>query len=389
MSKTNKQLILISIIFLIALFVPFSHPKVVNSILEAFMMLSEYAKGHVLLCIIPALFIAGSIVVFLNQQAIIKYLGPKAKKWVSYLIASLSGAILAVCSCTILPLFKGIYKKGSGLGPAIAFLYSGPAINILAIILSYKVFGWRLGLARMVFAILFAIVIGLIMQLIFNKEDQDRVVDEAMFDSSATNELSLKQITLFIGSMVAILIFVNWAPSNGANRIWDVIFNLKYYITLPFVLITLWVIIKWLNKEKLGEWVDSTKELAVQIFPLLFGGVFIAGLLLGRVGHQALIPNQWIESLVGGNSIGATLFASIVGAFMYFATLTEIPIVQGLISSGMGQAPALALLLAGPSLSLPAMLVIGKALGLKKTIIYVVLVVLLSTSGGLLFSLIA
>jgi uncharacterized membrane protein YraQ (UPF0718 family) len=386
MKKINKTLSLIIFTFLIAFFVPFSEPRVLNGVSEALLMLNEYAKEHVLLCIVPALFIAAAIVVFLNQQTIIKYFGPKAKKGVAYLVASLSGAILAVCSCTILPLFKGIHKKGAGLGPAIAFLYSGPAINILAIILSYKVFGLKLALARMIGAIVFAIVIGLIMQFIFRKEEQKRLLDETMFEQIDENELSLMKNIVFISAMIGFLIFVNWAPSGGANRIWDFVYKSKYYLTAFFVGVIFYALWRWFNKEQLKEWLTATKDLAIQIFPLLFSGVLIAGFLLGRANHEALIPSSWIMKLVGGDSFFATLFASVAGAFMYFATLTEIPIVQSLIGSGMGQGPALALLLAGPSLSLPSMLVIGKELGVKKTAVYVVLVITLSTLTGILFS---
>lgn len=322
----------------------------------------------------------------MNQQTIIKYFGPKAKKGVAYLVASLSGAILAVCSCTILPLFKGIHKKGAGLGPAIAFLYSGPAINILAIILSYKVFGLKLALARMIGAIIFAIVIGLIMQFIFRKEEQKRLLDETMFNQEDENELSLTKNIVFISSMIGFLIFVNWAPSGGANHIWDFVYKSKYYLTALFVGVIFYALWRWFSKEQLKDWLTATKDLAIQIFPLLFSGVLIAGFLLGRPNHEALIPSSWIMKLVGGDSFFATLFASVAGAFMYFATLTEIPIVQSLIGSGMGQGPALALLLAGPSLSLPSMLVIGKELGVKKTAVYVILVITLSTLTGILFS---
>ncbi len=386
MKKINKTLSLIVFTFLVAFFVPFSEPRVLNGVSEALLMLNEYAKEHVLLCIVPALFIAAAIVVFLNQQTIIKYFGPKAKKGVAYLVASLSGAILAVCSCTILPLFKGIHKKGAGLGPAIAFLYSGPAINILAIILSYKVFGLKLALARMIGAIVFAIVIGLIMQLIFRKEEQKRLFDETMFNQEDENELSLMKNIVFIAAMIGFLIFVNWAPSGGANHIWDFVYKSKYYLTALFVGVIFYALWRWFSKEQLKDWLTATKDLAIQIFPLLFSGVLIAGFLLGRPNHEALIPSSWIMKLVGGDSFFATLFASVAGAFMYFATLTEIPIVQSLIGSGMGQGPALALLLAGPSLSLPSMLVIGKELGIKKTAVYVVLVITLSTLTGILFS---
>jgi uncharacterized membrane protein YraQ (UPF0718 family) len=336
------------------------------------------------------MFIAGAIVVFLNQQAVMKYLGPKANKIVAYSVASVSGAILAVCSCTVLPLFKGIYKKGAGLGPAVAFLYSGPAINILAIVLSYKVFGWKLGLTRMIVSVIFAFIIGLIMQAIFSKEDEKRVADERLFQNMGGPEArSLSQMVLFMISMIGILVFINWAPSSGASSAWDFIYRAKYWITGAFGLLLIYSLVRWFTKDELIEWGGATRDFALQILPLLFGGVLVAGFLLGRPGHEALIPSTWVASLVGGNSIFANFFAAISGAFMYFATLTEIPIVQGLLGSGMGQGPALALLLAGPSLSLPSMLVIEGELGFKKTATYVALVVVFSTLAGFVFGMFA
>ncbi len=350
-------------------------------------MLSEYARQHVLLCIVPAMFIAGAITVFLNRQAVIRYLGPSAPKLLAYSVASVSGSILAVCSCTVLPLFKGIYKKGAGLGPAVSFLYSGPAINILAIVLSYKVFGWKLGLARMIGAVLFAFVIGHLMQIIYRKEDEARLSDERMFTYAGDEEggRSLGQMIVYMASMVGILVFVNWAPSQGASAIWDFIFVNKYWITAVFAVLLLYSLVRWFSKDDLVEWTVATRDFSLQILPYLFGGVLVAGFLLGRPGHEALMPTSWVASLVGGNSIAANFFASIAGAFMYFATLTEVPIVQGLLGSGMGDGPALALLLAGPSLSLPNMLVIHGELGFKMTATYVMLVVLLSTIAGVLF----
>ena len=386
----NKKLLIITGIFLTIFFIPFTNPRVVGAIQEAFLMLSDYAHEHVLLCVVPAMFIAGAIVVFLNQQAVMKYLGPKANKMVAYSVASVSGAILAVCSCTVLPLFKGIYKKGAGLGPAVSFLYSGPAINILAIVLSYKVFGWKLGLTRMVVSVVFAFLIGLIMQVIFNKEDEKRLADERLFQNmSGPDARSLGQMVLFMVSMIGILVFLNWAPSSGASSGWDFIFRAKYWITGSFGLVLIYSLVRWFSIDELVEWGGATRDFALQILPLLFGGVLVAGFLLGRPGHEALIPSAWVATLVGGNSLFANFFAAISGAFMYFATLTEIPIIQGLLGAGMGQGPALALLLAGPSLSLPSMLVIGGELGFKKAATYVALVVVFSTAAGFVFGMVA
>lgn len=385
-SLPNKKLILYALVFIILYFLPFSNSILHNSLIESFEMLLEYAKDHVLFCLIPAFFIAGAITVFINKKAVLKYLGPKAKKIVSYTIASFSGAILAVCSCTVLPLFKGIYKKGAGLGPAISFLYSGPAINVLAIILSMKVLGLKIGVARLIGAILFAFIIGLIMHLIFKKEDEARLVDEKMFSVEIENpSRKLWQEVVYMATMILILIFLNWAPSKGNVAFWDLIFKSKWIISGVLGLILTLILISWFKKDELYCWVVATRDFSLQIIPLLFFGIGIAGFLLGRPGHEALIPSKWIATLVGGNSFFANFIAAISGALMYFATLTEIPILQGLLGAGMGQGPALALLLAGPSLSLPSILVIGGELGAKKTFTYVFLVVLMSTLSGWLF----
>ena len=385
----NILLLGVAAVFVAIYFIPWNAPRVTGAILEGFQMLGEYARLHVLLCLVPAMFIAGAIGVFLNQQAVMKYLGPKAPKAVAYAVASVSGAILAVCSCTVLPLFKGIYKKGAGLGPAISFLYSGPAISIIAITMSFQVFGWKMGLARAVGALGFAVVIGILMQLVFRREDEARLGDERLFRAPLDEgRRHLWQTVVYIGSMIGILIFVNWASSKGTSAAWDAVYGVKYWITGAFAIVLVFSIVRWFKRHELAEWGAATRDFALQILPLLFGGVLVSGFLLGRPGHEALIPNAWITGLVGGNSILANFIAAISGAFMYFATLTEVPITQGLIGSGMGQGPALALLLAGPSLSLPSMLIINAEIGFKKTFVYVALVVLMSTLAGLIFGMI-
>lgn len=387
LSQNIKLLILFGI-FLFAYLIPFDSSKISGSIQEAFLMLSEYARLHVLLCLVPAFFIAGAIMVFLNAQAVIKYLGPKANKFVAYSVASVSGAILAVCSCTVLPLFKGIYKKGAGLGPAVSFLYSGPAINILAIVLSAKVLGWQIGVARTIGAVGFAFIIGIIMQFIFRKEDESRITDENIFQYQYKDERKLWQNIIYMASMIGFLVFINWTASKGSITIWDYIYKGKYIISGVFVIILIISLILWFKKDELKDWIIATRDFAIQILPLLFGGVLVSGFFLGRPGHEALIPMNWISSLVGGNSLLANFIASFSGALMYFATLTEVPILQGLLGTGMGHGPALALLLAGPSLSLPSILVINSELGFKKTFIYVCLVIIMSTFAGLLFGII-
>lgn len=302
----------------------------------------------------------------------------------------MSGTILAVCSCTVLPLFAGIYTRGAGIGPATAFLYSGPAINVLAITLTAKILGWQLGLARAVGAVIFAIITGLLMAFIFRKDDAARTTGQIYVPEEGARERTLLQDGLYIGTMVLILIFAAFAkPAPGATGLWPAIFAAKWYITVALLVILGFMVKAWYTKEETKNWFEATWDFMKQIFPLLAGGVLVAGFLLGRPGHPALIPEQWIASLLGGNSLSANLIASLAGAFMYFATLTEVPIIQGLVGSGMGQGPALALLLAGPALSLPNMLVIGSVLGIKKTAVFCAIIVVMSTIAGMAYGVMA
>ena len=413
-------------VFLLSFFLPIDSVRFQNAIMESLYMLKEYAQLHVILCLLPALFIAGAISVFISQAAVIKYLGAKAKKVTAYAVASVSGAILAVCSCTILPLFSGIYKRGAGLGPATAFLYSGPAINVLAIILTARVLGMKIGIARAVGAIVFSVVIGLIMAFIFRKEEQGKDNQQLLMPEPEVSRPLWQEIIHF-GVMVLILIFANWGKPSINAGLWAAIYNSKWIITailgIIFAIVLnrifkmkLWKILttaivmilvhiffkgnpmitfvtgivglSYFTSTSDGEmedWFSSTWGFAKQILPLLFFGVLIAGSFLGRPEHEGLIPSEWIVKLVGGNSIWANLFASISGAFMYFATLTEVPILQGLIGNGMGKGPALALLLAGPALSLPNMLVIRSVMGTKKTVVFVSIVIIMATISGVIF----
>ena len=370
-------------IFALAYLVPVEAERVRNGLTEAFAMLHEYAREHVLLCLIPAFFIAGAIGVFLGRDSVMKYLGAKANRVVAYSVAAVSGTVLAVCSCTVLPLFAGIYMRGAGLGPATAFLYSGPAINVLAIILTARVLGPQLGVARAVGAIGLAFVVGLLMQLLFRREELERAAAQDDFvTGDEVADRPLWRTGLYFAAMVAILVFANWGKPSGVEGAYAAIHGAKWAITGVLALALMYMLARWFDASELRKWTESTWGFAEQILPLLFAGVLVAGLLLGRPGHEGLVPSEWIAGLVGGNSLGANLFAAISGAFMYFATLTEIPILQGLLGSGMGQGPALALLLAGPALSLPSMLVINSILGPRKTIAYVSIVVVLSTAAG-------
>lgn len=413
--------------FLLAYFMPTESESFEEAIYSAFTLAKWYAQEHVLLCLIPAFFIAGVITVFVSQNAVIKYLGARAKRWAAYSVASVSGTILAVCSCTVLPLFSGIYKRGSGLGPAIAFLYSGPAINILAIILTANVLGMELGIARIIGAVSFSAVIGMIMSFIYRKEEKVRAAAQlSLPEPEIVRPLWQTGYHFFI--IVAILVFVNWGKPSTTEGFWFWIGSNKWFITgifgvgfsisliyilklnkyfviagsiivlllalifstqpiIPFGAgIVLLTIILTFSKGEANEWLGESWGFAKQIMPLLAAGVLIAGFLLGTPeGGNGLIPKEWIANLVGGNSLFSNFFASITGAFMYFATLTEIPILQGLISGGMGKGPALALLLAGPALSLPNMLVIRSVIGTQKTLVYVSLVVMMSTLTGLIY----
>ncbi|MCK4804111.1 MAG: permease [Spirochaetes bacterium] len=383
--KERTRFIFLVIIFLVLYFIPFKHSLVTSALLEAFFMLQMYVREHVLLCLVPALFIAGAIANFMSKNAVIKYFGSGANKVLSYAVASVSGTILAVCSCTVLPLFAGIYKKGAGIGPATAFLYSGPAINVLAIILTARVLGVEIGIARAIGAIVAAVVIGLLMNLIFIKDEKNRIADGEF--ASAVNEeevRSLWKTGLYFFTMIVIIVFVNWGKDESM-RVWNIIYKSKYFITGAFLVILFYMILSWFKKEELREWVGSSWNFAKQIIPLLFVGVMAAGFLLGRPGHEGIIPSRWVARLVGGNSLRSNMFASVLGAIMYFATLTEVPILQGLLGAGMGKGPALALLLSGPALSLPNMLVIRSVLGTRKTAVYVVLVVIMAMFSGMLF----
>ncbi|MBW6515134.1 MAG: permease [Candidatus Cloacimonetes bacterium] len=417
-----KTLLIMAAVFLGAYFMPVGTARFDFAFREGLFLLKDYAREHILLCLIPAFFIAGAISVFISQGAVMKYLGSKAKKVIAYSVASVSGSILAVCSCTVLPLFSGIYKRGAGLGPATTFLYSGPAINIMAIILTARVLGMELGVARAVGAILFSIIIGLMMQLIFRKEK----TEEGGF-VMPENEKPLWQNVSLMVLLVLILVAVNWGKPVDDVGVWSFIYQIKWLITAGLALMLGVVLIKYFamklwkigvsagitllfavilpqfptiafaaafislsffisrKEDELGDWFLATWDFAKQILPLLLFGVLIAGMLLGRPEEEGLIPSQWVYAAVGGNSLGANFFAAIAGAFMYFATLTEVPILQGLIGNGMGKGPALALLLAGPALSLPNMLVIRSVLGTKKTLVFVTLVVVMSTIAGVVY----
>jgi len=384
--KERYKFLLAVIIFLIFYYLPLDIFEFRNPAYEAIALARWYAREHVLLCLVPAFFIAGAISVFVSQGSVIRYFGARANKFLAYSVASVSGTILAVCSCTVLPLFSGIYKRGAGLGPATAFLYSGPAINVLAIIMTARILGWELGLARALGAVFFSVIIGLLMHLIFLREERDRSGGDEFASMDEEESRTLPVNVLYFAVMVGFLVFANWSrPAEGESGLWAFIFGIKWFISFGFLAGLLLILARWFRKEELAEWSGASWQFAKQILPLLLIGVIVAGVLLGRPGAEGLIPSFIIERAVGGNSLASNFFASLVGALMYFATLTEVPILQGLIGAGMGRGPALALLLAGPALSLPNMLVIRGVIGTKKTIVYVLLVVVMATASGIIF----
>jgi hypothetical protein len=387
--KERTRLLLILAGFALIYFLPIERIRVQGALLEGFFLVKDYARQHVLLCLVPALFIAGAIAQFVRQGAVMRYLGASAPRPVAYGVGSVSGSILAVCSCTVLPLFAGIYRRGAGLGPAIAFLYSGPAINVLAIILTARVLGVTIGLARAIGAVVFAVIIGLMMAALFRKAETERQANGAdpFAQAPAIEERRRPwQDAVFLATMIGVLVFANWGAPDQAVGLFALVYRVRWVMVIVLLGLLGAIMVRWYAREELVAWVGSTWEFARQIIPLLFVGVLVSGWLMGRPGNDAgLIPASWVASVVGGNSLRANTLSSIVGAFVYFATLTEVPILQTLIGSGMGQGPALALLLAGPALSLPSMLVINSYLGPKKTIAYVGLVIVMATIAGMAF----
>lgn len=413
-------------VFLAVYFMPVGHARFDGAVMESLALVKWYAREHVLLCLVPAFFIAGAIGVFVRQQAVMRYLGPRANRGVAYGVASIAGNVLAVCSCTVLPLFAGIHRMGAGLGPATTFLYAGPAVNALAVILTARILGFELGMARAVGAVGFSLAIGATMAWLFRKEEQAKAAAMAELPEEPPAR-PLWQTATFFGLLIAILVLANWGQPARPDGWFAAVANLKWLLTacaaaglgvalVRWMAVPAWKVLLaaapvaalgWVLPERPaiaflagsaglvivtasqpGEpraWLSASWDFTKQILPLLLVGVLIAGFSLGRPGHEGLVPSSWVAACVGGNSAGANLFASVVGAFMYFATLTEVPILQGLIGSGMGKGPALALLLAGPALSLPSMLVLWQVLGPRKTVTYVALVVVAATLSGWLY----
>lgn len=418
-------------VFLLAYFLPLANPKVESAVVEAFKLLQWYARNHTLACVVPALFIAGGIVTFLSQASVMRYLGPKSNKLAAYSVASVSGTVLAVCSCSVLPMFAGIYKLGAGLGPASAFLYSGPAINILAIFLTARVLGFDLGLWRAIGAVGFAFVVGLAMAGLFRREERRKAqAASAVFDAPATGRRGWQSASL-LAAMIGFLIFSDWynpgnavvtrtdgtaihgvvlqemrdevmiqvQESTGSIRAGDRltlakseiagiaekkswvmnVYHVRWWLAGACGLAVAGMVRRWVDRDEFRQWMHNTWSFSKLLIPLLFGGVLVVGFI------SALLPDKEIGRLVGDNGLAANLTASLVGALFYFATLTEVPIVQALTEHGMARGPALALLLAGPALSLPNMLVLLKVLGGKKTAAFSLIIVVASTAVGMMY----
>ena len=431
MNREWKILTALVAIFVMAYALPLGNPKIQAGIQEAFRLLQWYARNHTLACVVPALFIAGAIITFLSQNSVMRYLGARANPVLAYAVASVSGCVLAVCSCSVLPMFAGIYKLGAGLGPATAFLYSGPAINVLALFLSARVLGLSIGVARAVGAIAFSVIIGLIMAMVFWKGEQAKTEAALQMPESEKPRRSIGKTGLFLACMVLFLVFSDWFnPGNvivktndgrefkavvihetkddirfqleqdldsaktgdkiklpkteiaqmQEQRTWVIaVYHMRWYLAGLSALAVLIMAWRWFEGEEIRQWMQNTWQFTKLLVPLLYGGVFIVGFV------SVLLPEKQVAHWVGDNSLSANLVASVIGTFWYFATLTEIPITQALMKLGMHNGPALALLLAGPALSLPNILVIRRVMGNSKTLVFILLVVVMSTIVGLFF----
>lgn len=418
-------------IFIVAYVLPLGNPKIQAAIQEAFRLLQWYARNHTLACVVPALFIAGAIITFLSKDSVVRYLGPNANLPLAYAVASVSGCVLAVCSCSVLPMFAGIYSLGAGLGPATAFLYSGPGINVLAIFLSARVLGFDIGAGRFIGAVVFSVLIGLLMALFFRRGEKAKAQAAMQMPEPEKPRRSIGKTALFLASMILFLVFSDWYnPGNvivettdgrqfkavvihetkdavrfqleedlgddkasdkimlGKGDIADMqeqktwiirLHHIRWYLAGLCGLLVAIMSWRWFGRDELKEWMHNTWEFAKLLVPLLFGGVFIVGFV------SMLLPEKQVAQYVGDNSLRSNLVASVIGAFWYFATLTEIPITQALMNLGMHKGPVLTLLLAGPALSLPSILVIRRVMGNAKTIVFIVLVVVMSTIVGMLF----
>jgi uncharacterized membrane protein YraQ (UPF0718 family) len=422
-------------IFVVAYALPLSNPRIQEAIQESFRLLQWYARNHTLACVVPALFIAGAIITFLSQSSVMRYLGADANPVLAYAVASVAGCVLAVCSCSVLPMFAGIYKLGAGLGPATAFLYSGPAINVLAIFLSARVLGFSIGVGRVVGAVFFSVVIGLLMATVFRRGEKAKAQAALQMPETEKPRRSIGKTAAFMACMVLFLVFSDWfnpgnvivKASDGRRfkavvihetrdavrfqleqtvdsgkvgdkitltkaeiaemqeqRTWVLsVYHVRWYLAALCGLAVLIMAWRWFERQEIREWMQNTWQFTKLLVPLLYGGVFVVGFF------SVLLPEKQVAQWVGDNSLRSNLVASVIGAFWYFATLTEIPITQALMKLGMHKGPVLALLLAGPALSLPNMLVIRKVVGTRKLLVFALLVVVMATISGMIFGLLS
>ncbi|HEY59786.1 MAG TPA: permease [Anaerolineae bacterium] len=335
--------------------------------------LYDYVSAHVLFCLVPAFFLAGAINALVSKDIIVKTLGRKAHPVKAYGLGALFGTLVEVCSCTILPLFAGIWKRGAGLGPAMAFLYAGPAINILAVSYTASLIGWDIAFARLIFSILFAVLVGILMTWIFKDGEKEKI--EQMRNSvplegkTQFKERPAYQSVLFFGSLAGILI-AGTAPIAG---------NIKYPFIGFFTLITVVFSFLFYSRKELISWMKETWKFFWMIFPLLLVGVFGAGVF------KAIIPQEAFQRLAGQNTIWANLAGVLFGVIAYFPALVEVPIAKTFLDLGMNKGPLLAYILADPIVSLQSLLVVSKVLGVKKTVIYALLITIITTTAGLVF----
>jgi len=327
----------------------------------------EYLALHVLMCLVPAFFLAGAIASLFSKESVLKFFGADAPKYVSYTVAAVSGCLLAVCSCTVLPLFAGIYKRGAGIGPATTFLFSAPAINILAVVYTAKILGYDLGAARAFAAVLLSVLVGIIMSLAYERKDTERKPIKTF--GEAEHKHSVQLFILLIAVLIAPELMSSWG--------WK--YTLQILAWVPLIILTAYLSYRWFSKEEINSWMGETWFLIKQITPLLLLGVFFAGIAV------VVLPKEYVAAFVGGNSLTSNFISSVAGALMYFSTLTEVPIIKALTLLGMGTGPSLAMLLAGPALSLPNMIVINRIMGVKKGMTYISLVVLIATFSGYIF----
>ena len=329
--------------------------------------IKEYVALHVITCLIPAFLLAGAMITFISRDTVIRYMGFEAKKSVAFPLAAISGIFLAVCSCTVIPIAAGIYRRGGSIGPAFILLWTAPATNLLALIYTGAILGMDVAAVRVVAAVSTAFIVGLVMMYAFAGEEKER--SSAKDHSVQQGRIMGREDIVILILLLLTLLLPNYLGVGGPYLHKVAIFLVALGVTLAYV---------YSKKEtdEIKEWLHETWWFVRLIFPMLMVGVFIVGII------GAILPEDWITNYLGGSGISPTFLASLIGAVSYFATLTEAPFVHTLMELGMGKGPALALLLAGPGLSLPNMVVITRVFGFKKAAIYITITVILATIAG-------